>query len=150
VVRRMLKPQRLVHASRRIVAVEFSIPHGPEASYGLLGAEVVELEADGLEVVVSINSVGFPFRPSLALQPDEVRVGLLDEYAEAVLRGVERVSESTGLPAKGTLRFCWGAHGLVGSSASVFGRQFGVRQSSGAHRLGSDLANMESAESACP
>jgi hypothetical protein len=52
---------------------------------------------------------------SLALQSEEVKVGLLDEYAEAVMDGVTNVAESIGAPTKASIRFRWAAHGLVGS-----------------------------------
>lgn len=119
-VTQMVRPNAVVEVSRRIVAVELNIPHGPSASYGLLGAELVEAEVDGLEVVVSVNKVGFPFQASLALKPDEVRVGLLDEYASAVASGVVRIAQSVGAPMRASLKFRWAAHGLVGSSPSVF------------------------------
>ena len=122
VVTQIVKPQVAVGASRRTAGVEVYIPRGPRTSYGLLGAELVEADVDGLEVVVSVNKAGFPFQPSLASKSDEVKVGLLDEYAGAVIGGVARVAEAVGAPTKGTLRFRWAAHGLVGSSQAVFER----------------------------
>ena len=118
----VVQPRVVVAATRRIAGVELNIAHGPRASYGLLGAELVDANVDGLEVVVSVNTVGFPFQPSLALQPEEVKVGLLDEYANAAIAGVAKVAESIGAPRKASLRFRWSAHGLVGSSSSVFER----------------------------
>ncbi|MCC6875847.1 MAG: hypothetical protein IT378_16185 [Sandaracinaceae bacterium] len=117
-----LEPRFAATAVRRVAGVEINIDHGPRASYGLLGAELVDAEVDGLEVVVSLNNVGFPLRPSLALQPDEVTIGLLEEYAPAVIAGVQRAIESGGVPSKASLRFRWAAHGLVGSSPSIFER----------------------------
>lgn len=116
----VVKPTAVVEASRRVAAVELNVPHGPSASYALLGAELVEAEVDGLEVVVSVNKVGFPFQASLALKPDEVRVGILDEYANAAASGVTRSAQTVGVPTRASLRFRWAAHGLVGSSPSVF------------------------------
>ncbi len=121
-VRRVLRPQRVVAASRRIAGAELNIPHGPRASYGLLGAELVDARADGLEVVVSINKVGHPLERSLALQPDKVNVGLLEEYANAVIDGVAKTAESSGLPTNASLQFRWAAHDIVGSSSSIFER----------------------------
>jgi hypothetical protein len=119
-VTRVVRPKVVVHATRRIAGVEINIPHGPRASYALLGADLVESDVDGLEVIVSVGAKGPPFAPSLALKPDDVKTGLLDEYAGAVVTGIERVAESGGLPANVSLRFRWAAYGLVGSSPSVF------------------------------
>jgi hypothetical protein len=68
----------------------------------------------------------FPLRPSLALQPEDVRVGLLDEYANAVLAGVANVAGSVGAPRSALLRFRWAAHGVVGSSPWIFERLSGI------------------------
>jgi len=90
------------------------------------GGRCLAANVDGLEVVVSINKVGFPFRPSLASKSDEVKVGLFDEYASAVIGGAVKVAEVTGAPTKAMLRFRWAAHGLVGSSQSVFEKASGI------------------------
>jgi hypothetical protein len=116
----MVMPRVVVHPSRRIAGVEINISHGPRASYALLGAELVEADVGGLEVIVSVGAKGLPFAPSLALKSDDVKTGLLVEYAGAVVTGIERVAESSGLPANVSLRFRWAAYGLVGSSPSIF------------------------------
>jgi ribosomal protein L7/L12 len=71
-------------------------------------------------VIVFVNEVGVPFPMSLAGQSDEVKIGLPDEYADAVINGVARAAEAVGAPARRKLRFGWAAHGLVGSSPSIF------------------------------
>jgi hypothetical protein len=119
-VTRMVMPKVVVHPSRRIAGIEINIPHGPRASYALLGAELVDSDVDGLEVIVSVGAEGLPFAPSLALKSDDVKIGMLDEYADAVVAGIGRLAESSGLPANVSLRFRWAAYGLVGSSPSVF------------------------------
>jgi hypothetical protein len=89
------------------------------ASYGLLGAEWLD---DGQEVgtvCVAVNTTGLPIRESLAPMPDDVRVGLLDEYAEAVISGVERLVDD-GWRFRGELSFRWAAYSAVGSSPSFF------------------------------
>jgi hypothetical protein len=126
VATRLVKPNMAVAASRRTAGVEIYIPRGPRVSYALLGAELIDTDVDGLEVVVSVNRSGFPFQPSLASKSDEVTVGLLDEYAGAVIAGVEQVAEAIGAPTKATLRFRWAAHGLAGSSPSVFEEASGI------------------------
>jgi hypothetical protein len=120
VVTRLVTPKVAAEASRPRAGVELYIPRGPRTSYGLLGAELVEAEVDSLEIVVSVNKARFPFQPSLASKSDEVKVGLLDEYASAVIGGAVKVAEAVGAPTKAVLRFRWAAHGLVSSSPSIF------------------------------
>ena len=123
---RIVKSKGAVDVVRRIAAIEISIHLGPKTSYALLGAELVASEADGLEVVVPVNPVGLQFAPSLALKPDEVLVGMPDEYVGAVFTGVERAVGSIGLPIRMSLRFRWAAHGLVGSSRLIFEKASGL------------------------
>lgn len=125
-VTRHVMPKRIVAAQRRIAGIELCIPHGPRASYALLGAELVEADLDGLEVAVSVNNAGIPFQRSIALKPDDVNVGLLDEYASAVIAGISKVAESVGAPTKMALRFRWAAHAVVGSSPSAFEKASGL------------------------
>jgi hypothetical protein len=103
----------------RIAAVELLVPRGPVASYGLLGAELLDNGTGDGEVNVAVNSKGFPMQGSLAAMPDDVRIGLLDEYAEAVVSGVEAVVRD-GWRFKGVLAFRWAAHAAVGSSPAIF------------------------------
>jgi hypothetical protein len=126
VVTRVVVPKVAIDSVRRIAGVEVRIPHGPKASYALLGGELIEADADGLEVIVFVNEVGVPFPASLAGELDEVKTGLLDEYVDAVIRGVAKVAEAVGAPTKRKLRFGWAAHGLVSSSPSVFEKASGV------------------------
>jgi hypothetical protein len=120
VVTRLVKARGVVDASHRLAAVELYIPHGPQVSYALLGAELLKADVDGLEVQVSVNRAGFRFQRSLAWKLDEVKVGLLEEYANSVISGAVKVAEAIGAPTKAALRFGWAAHGLVGSSSYVF------------------------------
>ena len=113
-------PKAVIKASWSIVAVELRIPHGPVAPYALLGAECLASEGSDLQVVLLISSNGPPYLNSLALMPDDVRVGLPAEYANAVKRGVESVATSGGAPTSTSLRVRWAAHGLVGSSPRIF------------------------------
>ncbi len=89
-------------------------------AYGLLGVELVNSDVDGLEVVVSVNPEGAPFKSSLMTKGEKMSVGLIDEYAEGVLKGVEKANDICGLPSGGILRFRWAAHGLYGSSRMSF------------------------------
>jgi len=123
---RIVKPKKIVDVSQRIAAIELYIPHGPFASYALLGGELVHSDVDGLEVILPVSSIGVPFAPSLALKADEVRSGIPDEYAGAVFAGIERAADATGIPVRFSLRFRWAAHGLMGSSSLIFERVSGL------------------------
>lgn len=125
-VTQLIRPKTIVTATRRIAALEINLPHGPKSSYGLLGGELVDSDVEGIGVVVSIGSTGFPFTQSLARGPEEAQVGLLEEYASAVVDGVDNVARLHGLPTRATLNFRWGAHGLIGSSSWIFEKVSGV------------------------
>jgi hypothetical protein len=122
----MVHPKKIVGVSRRIAAIELMIPHGPFPSYALLGGELTHSEVDGFEVILPISSLGIPFASSLAVQTDEVRTGLPEEYAGAVFAGIEKTAVSVGIPENFSLRFRWAAHGLVGSSSPMFERVAGL------------------------
>jgi hypothetical protein len=115
-----VKPRVAIDATRRVVGVEVSFPHGPKSSYALLGAELVEANVAGLEISVSVNSVGAPFSASLAQKLNEVKIGLPNEYAGAVVRGAVRCAEEVGAPVQRKLWFRWAAHGFVNSSPYIF------------------------------
>jgi hypothetical protein len=120
-VTRLIKPQVVIDASRRVAGVELRLKPGP-SSYALLGAELSNSNVSGLGVTVSVGSRESTFTPSLAFKSDDIQTGLPDEYVEAVMAGAVKVANSTGLPTNSTLWFRWAAHGLVGSSPSIFER----------------------------
>jgi hypothetical protein len=123
----IVKPKKkIVGVSRRIAAIELNIPHGPFASYALLGGELVHSDVDHLEVILPVNSIGAPFTASLALKAEDVKSGMPEEYAGAVFAGIEIAAGSTGIPVRSSLRFRWSAHGLVGSSYSIFEKVAGL------------------------
>lgn len=103
----------------RLAAVEWMVPRGATASYGLLGAEYLDGDRDEGEVSVAVNRAGAPMLHPLAPDSEDVRVGLPDEYAEAVLSGLERVV-TEGWQFRGQVTFRWAAHGAVGSSPDFF------------------------------
>lgn len=103
----------------RIAAVELIVPRGPVASYGLLGAELLDNGSGDGEVSVAVNNNGFAMQGSLAATADDVRIGLLNEYAEAVISGVEEVVRG-GWRFTGELAFRWAAHAAAGSSPAIF------------------------------
>jgi hypothetical protein len=59
-------------------------------SYAFLGAELAALALDGLEVVVPINGMGSSCASSLVSKLDNVRLGMTEEYAEAVFGGSKK------------------------------------------------------------
>jgi hypothetical protein len=89
-VTRTLKASKVVAAPRRIAALEIKIPRGPMNSYAFLGAELAALALDGLEVVVPINGMGSSCASSLVSKLDNVRLGMTEEYAEAVFGGSKK------------------------------------------------------------
>jgi hypothetical protein len=124
--RTVMKPRSAIEAARTIAGVEVNFTHGPKSSYALLGAELIEAEADGFEICVLVNDGGVPFLGSLAGRRDEVRVGLPAEYATAVVSGAVRIAESIAAPPKRKLWFRWAAHGLINSSPSIFEQVSGI------------------------
>jgi hypothetical protein len=126
VVRKVLRPTVAIDEGRMIAGVEVRIPHGLIAPYALLGAELVEAEVDGLEVIVFVNEVGAWFPESLAGQSGDVKIGLPDEYANAVINGVAKAAEAVGAPARRKLRFGRAAHGVVNSPHWVFEKASGI------------------------
>lgn len=126
IVTGLVTPKLVVAASRRIAAVELSVSHGPRASYGLLGAALVALDVQGLDVQIFVNDVGPPYHESISSPPDEVQIGLPAEYSGAVLNGVLKMAEVSGAPDGFSLQFGWATHARVGSSPDIFERVSGL------------------------
>jgi hypothetical protein len=118
-VRRVVSVGPASPPATRIAAIELMVPRGPRASYGLLGAKWIDSRSRDGEVSVAVNNKGFLMQESLAVMPDDVRLGLLDEYAAAVVSGVESVV-SEGWRFGGELNFRWAAHAAAGSSSAFF------------------------------
>jgi hypothetical protein len=125
VIRRVISTGTFKPAPIHVVAVELMVPRGPMASYGLLGAELLDNGRHDGEVSVAVNRRGFPMDQSQAAMPDDVRIGLLDEYAEAVVSGVEAVVHD-GWGFAGELSFKWAAHAAIGSSPAIFAELSGL------------------------
>jgi hypothetical protein len=77
-------------------------------------------------VIVFVNEVGAWFPESLAGQSGDVKIGLPDEYADAVINGVAKAAEAVGAPTRRKLRFAWAAHDRVGSSRWIFEKASGI------------------------
>jgi len=125
VLTQLANPKSPVSATSRMAGAEICVPYGPMTSYGLLGAELINVDADAFKVIVSVNDAGRAYGSSLTSMSDEVKVGLLDEYARAVVDGVVAAAEAIGAPRRTELQFRWAAHGIVGSSRSLF-KKLGV------------------------
>jgi hypothetical protein len=102
------------------IAVELLVRTGPRSLYGLLGAHFTPRDNKSLEMEVAISDrIGPQFSDSLAGHSDDVRVGLPDEYAGAVLEGAAMLAKEES-QLSGQILFCCAAHGRVGSSAAIF------------------------------
>jgi len=102
-------------------AIEILIPRGPRALYGLLGAELRPSKSGALVIrVVKSCTDGPPFPNSIALSSDDTRIGLPDEFSQAVVEGASNQIAKIGGLGSGELVFDHAAHGLVGSAPIVF------------------------------
>src|SRR5664279_4593772 len=90
-LRRVVSSGLAIRPAIRIAGIELVVPRGGMASYGLLGAELLDSERGDGEVNVNVAVSNVPMHGSLAVMPDRVWVGLPDEYANAVISGVEIV-----------------------------------------------------------
>jgi hypothetical protein len=123
-VTKMVEPKIATNARRRIAGLELYIPQGGKFSYALLGAELVSADVSGLEVIVSVNEAGVPFVDPLV--GNDVSLGLLEEYADAVINGAATVAETVGAPSMEKLWFRWAAHSVVSSSRGAFEMLSGI------------------------
>jgi hypothetical protein len=111
--------ESFVPTMSQVAAVELAIPRGAMTAYGLLGGEVVADDRRRADVEVSINQDGPDLADSLAVAPDQPRVGLLEEYGFAACAGIEHVVRQ-GWQFNGEVRLRWAAHSTIGSSPMVF------------------------------
>ncbi len=114
-------------AAAALCAVEMSQHVGPQYVTGLLGAVFEPASSRSLRIQMHTNRAGTRlgvFEGALAARVDTVRVGLPVEYARPALDAVlEALSLEQGrVLGPGVLTFKYAAHGLAGSSPSVFRR----------------------------
>jgi hypothetical protein len=106
---------------REQVAVEIYWPTGGRALYGLLGVRFAPAESGQLCVEICQDpAAGRTFMDSIAVLQDDVRVGLLPEYASAVAATISIEENTLARLPPGRLVFDCGAHGLAGSAWVVF------------------------------
>lgn len=107
------------------VTLELFVPLGGHFLYGLLGAQLEPDASSELLIRVPTSSMdGRAYSDSLAAAVDDVRAGLPAEYGGSVL-GALREQAPTLLPG-GKLAVTEAAHGVVGSSGSMFCRLAGL------------------------
>jgi len=104
----------------RLAAIEWLVPKGI-SMYGLLGADLRPAKGG---FTINLASTGIPLNPfedAIASKNyEEVRGGLLDEYAETVLEGMRvAANQQPALPCA-TVTCDLAACGMVGSSKSIF------------------------------
>jgi hypothetical protein len=118
-----VQARRPAFPEARRAALEIVLPRGATISYGLLGAELHPSQTGRLlyEVAVSEAS-GSIFEDSIAVRPEEVRVGLPEEYAPSVVEGILEAERQTPNLVSGRLLIHCAAHGIVGSSRWLFAR----------------------------
>jgi hypothetical protein len=106
---------------QRAIAVEIYVPVGPRALYGLLGGRLSPGSSGVLRVEVGISSPSQRLLPdSLAVNSDEVRVGLPAEYAQSVFDGVSLAQSQLITTVAGHLVIDRAAHGAVGSCPLIY------------------------------
>lgn len=105
----------------RIMGVEALVPRGGLAEYGMIGFRLVSSALDVLQCEVGYSDMSGPSWPdALATRLDNVRIGLPEEYASAVMEALSLACRDRMPP--GVLSVVDAAHGLVGSSPSFFSR----------------------------
>ena len=104
------------------VAVELLVPYSGMTHYGLLGATFEAMEGSQLVIRVDTSApASYLVAGTLASRIDEIRAGLLDEYASAVIDGAITSPTRDRLGA-GYLHFGYAAHSSAGSAPIVFSR----------------------------
>lgn len=104
------------------VAAEVLIPRGGRSLYGLLGAEFVPAASEQLLVSVPTLKTAstLQYSGALAQQFDTVSCGLLDEYAEFVIQGVDAAVKERSALVSGSLNMVCSATGEASSSGLIF------------------------------
>ncbi|MBI3948043.1 MAG: hypothetical protein HY321_19155 [Armatimonadetes bacterium] len=119
-VERTLDPARPVLREERRSAIEYKAIREPRTIYALLGREFSPRDTGPLCIRAAVSDAegrGVPW--SLVYGHDDVRVGLIEPHAQAVVKGALGASDLREL-GPGALCFAWAAHGAIGSSESLF------------------------------
>ena len=110
-----------VRAIPRKVAIEWFVPRGMGAMYGLLGAETSP-KGTGFNIEVFCVENGIELFPdTIVSSPSEqVFCGLLCEYAESVMRGMREIATGRAELPRANVCCSIAAHGQVGSCNVIF------------------------------
>jgi hypothetical protein len=111
---------RLSETQSKTVVLEMAVITGPRKLYGLLGATYIPERTEALSIHIAVSDSSQKVIDwSLVGMIDQVRLGLPEEFADAVLKGaIEATPNKLGA---GMLRFDCAAHGMIGSSPYLFG-----------------------------
>jgi len=118
-----IKTSRPSFPESRRVAIEMSIPQGARSLYGLLGGELQKGQTGAFRYEVSVSTAsGRPFEDSIAPSPEDARIGLPEEYAQAVVDGLSEAGGASSVLPSGRMIISCAAHGAIGSSRLLFKR----------------------------
>lgn len=103
--------------SSKLMAVEVCLPKNA-SNYAMLGVKYESCEESKIVIdVFDFDTMEFP--ESLGVKPDNIQLGLPEDYVDGIFKGFEKILNN-GLLTKGRYRFFIGAHGEVGSSVNIF------------------------------
>lgn len=116
-----LQPCRSLVPTCRIAAVEFRRIVGPYVPYALLGGELQEDPGSGLRITVNLQEEGPIYAEALNFVPENVSLGIPEDYLAGIVKATTRVAEVHGCPAGYHLTLNCAAHCRIGSSQHAFG-----------------------------
>ncbi|XXY54997.1 hypothetical protein WME91_28095 [Sorangium sp. So ce269] len=121
VVSRSFVAARIGAPEHPVVTVEALVPRGPLAEYGLLGLAYQSTTSESYRIEVGYsNNEGMRWDGSLAATIDDVRLGLPEEYSQAIFQALSSAVATKLSP--GVLRLAEAAHGAIGSSPNFFAK----------------------------
>jgi len=107
------------------ITIEILLPRNA-SYYGLLGAEFIPDNSGMTTVRIAVSDCeNNIFENHMSYNFEKVICGIPREYGNSVLNYIKANIEKINLPS-GKLNFNIGAHGIIGSSCSVFGVLSGI------------------------
>lgn len=105
----------------RKAAIEWMVPTGMGAMYGLLGAQIIPSSSDFEIEVQCVEANDVPYVDALVKSAGElVCSGLISEYGDAVMSGMTDVAKQEPKLPRAKVICDIGAHGRVGSCDEIF------------------------------